>query len=487
MDRANEQHLALLLKKFSQKMYVDCVLKTEQIIKSCDDSSQFTQLEVIKTPDEAGDLAFRTAFDFPVYIMLSHPICKFRSHRNYPVGERVYIANLALVPVFFSSLNLMSVLKLWGERATGFFNPANSPLADSSALCWELPYASKPAEFSSMNFILQNGSDPQVVDPILTTIFEKYFQLLYWTFPHPGFSPSTHFLHGRTRISSQVKISKSLYIIEEINKTTRFFLEGKIIEGTNVTLRGLIMKDNRFFFQSFRAILDSDLAQQILTRPNLASSFINGVVAEVTQMHDEQHFKHSILTVIADYDYVESYYDILTALIGMMVDFKFANSDSLAEIETVADISSQVREAYLNIHRMLKVERSLSEVISNPFEFAINELFPAVVQDEGKLFYIHPLAWGLLKRWKLVRSDKSQQKEILLNLIRLLQLSENSSSMKLYLNRSSDYFQRLGVNKREFTRSVFHLGNAIRLLKTMRKTWTTSWQPSTSERPSSYA
>ncbi len=479
MDGTNEQHLAVLLKKFNQKMYIDYVLKTEQIVKSCGDSSQFTELEVIKTPDQAGDLAFRTAFDFPVYIMLSHPICKFRSHRNYPVGEKVYIANLALVPVFFSSLNLMSVLKLWGERATGFFNPANSPLADSGALCWELPYASKPAEFSSMNFILQNGSDPQTVDPILTAIFEKYFQLLYWTFPHPGFSPSTHFLHGSTRISSQVKISKSLYLIEEINRPSRFFLEGKIIDGTSVTLRGLVMKDNSFFFQSFPAILDSDLAEQILPRPNLESSLINGVVAEVTQTHDEQHFKNSILTVIADYDYVESYYDILTALIGMVVDFKFANSDSLTEIGSVADISLQVRQAYLSIDRMLKVKRSLSEVISNPFQFAIDSMFPAVVEDEGKLFYIHPLAWGLLKKWKLVRSDKGEQKEILLHLIRLLRLSESSSGMKLFLDKSADYFQKLGVNKREFTRSVFHLGNAIRLLKTMRKTWTSTWQRST--------
>src|SRR5208282_3333444 len=195
---------------------------------------------------------------------------------------------------------LMSVLKLWGERATGFFNPAHSPLNDSRELCWELPPASKPAEFSSMNFILQNGSDPQIVDPTLTTIFEKYFRLLFWEFPHLGFSPSTHFLHGSTKISSQVKISKSLYIIEAINKPASFFLEGKTIEGTYVTLRGLTMKGGTFFFQSFPAMLDSDLTEQILTRPNLASSFINGVVAEVTQMtHDEQRFtKHSLLTVV---------------------------------------------------------------------------------------------------------------------------------------------------------------------------------------------
>lgn len=467
-------------------MYLDYALKTDKIVKTCDDSSQFTQLEVIKTPDLAGDLAFRTAFDFPIYIMLSHPICKFRSHRNYPVGEKVYIANLGLVPVFFSSLNMMSVLKLWGEHATGFFNPTNSPLADSGALCWELPQASKPAEYSSMNFILQNGSGPQVVDASLTKIFEKYFRLLFWAFPHLGFSPSTHFLHGSTRISSQVKISKSLYVVEGIDKPTSFFMEGKVIDGTYVRLRGLTMKDGNFFFQSFPTLIDSDLAGEILSRPNLASSFINGVVAEVTQKtSDEQRLiKHSLMTVISDYG--ESYFDILTALIGMIADSKFSHSDSHTEIGTVADLALEVREAYLSIHRMLRVERSASEVLSNIFQLAIDALFPAVVEDQGKLFYVHPLAWGLLKQWNLVKSEKSEQKEILLHLRRLLQLSEKGSSMDLFLDESADYFQRRGVSKRDFTKSVFRLGRAIRLLKAMRKTWETSWQPTGIGPPTSY-
>jgi hypothetical protein len=233
------------------------------------------------------------------------------------------------------------------------------------------------------------------------------------------------------------------------------------------------MKDDRFLFQSFPAMLDSDLAEQILPRPNLASSFINGVVAEVTQRPDEQHFtKHSLLTVVSDYG--ESYYDIIAALTGIVADFKFTRSDSVTEIGTVTDLYAQVREAYLSIYRMLKVERSLSEVISNVFELIIDSMFPALVEDDGRLFYVHPLAWGFLKKWNLIRSEKSEQKEILLHLIRLLQLSESSSSMKLYLDKSSDYFQRLRINKLEFLRSVFQLGNAIRLLKAMRSTWTTS-------------
>ncbi len=464
-------------------MYLDYALKTDQIVKSCADHSQFTRLEVIKTPDHAGDLAFRTAFDFPTYIMLSHPICKFRSHRSYPVGEGFYIANLALVPVFFSSLNIMSVLKLWGERAEGFFNPANSPLADSSVLCWELPRASKPAEYSSMNFIVQNGSDPRVVDDYLTGVFEEYFRLMYWAFPQPGFSPSTHFLHGSARITSQVKISKSLYVIEGIEREDRFFVEGRAIEGTLVRLRGLTMKNGSFFFQTFPALIDQELANEILPRENLATSFLNGVVAEVTQKgRDEQRFyRRSLITIIADYG--ESYFDILTALLGMITDSRFSEGESLTEIGTVADLVLEGREAYLAIYRQLKVKRSISEVIGNIFQLAIDSMFPALIEDQGKLYFIHPLAWGLLKKWNLVTTDREDQKQILLNLRNLLKLSENDAFMKLYLDESADYFGHRGVNKLEFTKSVFQLGRAIRLLKSMRRIWESALQPNSGEQP----
>jgi hypothetical protein len=112
------------------------------------------------------------------------------------------------------------------------------------------------------------------------------------------------------------------------------------------------------------------------------------------------------------------------------------------------------------------------------FELVIDQMFPALVEDNGLLFYVHPLAWGLLKKWNLISSEKNKQKDVLLHLIRLLQISETSSSMKVYLDKSSDYFQRLAVSKRELTRSVYQLANAIRLLKVMRKIWTTSPQPS---------
>ena len=230
-NAGQEQHLALLLKSFNRSMYLSYVTGTERIIKGLENAN-CSGVERVRTPDGAGNIAFRVRFDYPVYVTLSHPICRFRSHRNYPVREGLFIANLGLVPVFFSSLNEMTVLKLWGDRAGEFFNPQNSPLADTKIRCWELGEASLPADFSSMNFIRQNGSEPGEAGKTLTEIYEKYFRLGYWSFPMKGFSPSTHFLHGRTQISSQVKIAKSIYVVDDIDsKPQRFEMEGKNSRG----------------------------------------------------------------------------------------------------------------------------------------------------------------------------------------------------------------------------------------------------------------
>lgn len=464
MQGVNEQHLAVLLKNFNKNIYLSYVLKLAKLISTYREGSAFPTIDIIRTPDLAGDLAFRVSFDFPVFIMLSHPICRFRSHRNYPIRENFYVANLGLVPVFFASLNLMTVLKLWGERADGFFNPTNSPLVDDSILCWELPQSTKSAEYSSMNFILQNSSDPVVADKYLTDIYEKYFRVAYWSFPRPGFSPSTHFLHGRTRISSQVKISKSLYVIEEIGRLRKFELEGQTIDAVEVQLRGLAENNGNYFFAHFPAFLDGVIAEQILRRENMKSSFINGIVAEIVQQGGR---KLSLMTVVADYG--ESYFDILTALIGIVADMIYSTTDSVTEIGTVDDLRQKVFDLYLDIHRHLKVSPTLSETTSNSFEIALNSLFPCILTQEHQVMVVHPMIWGFLKKWNLLRTDSEEQSEILTRLLRLMKLSDKISFMKLFLDDDAEFFGRLGVSKSNFIKSILQLIKDIRFCKMNRQ------------------
>ena len=468
-DAGNEQHLAKLLRSFNKPMYISYVHKTEKIISKSHQNSEYANVNIIKNYDGIGNLAFRLSFDYPVFITLSHPICRFRSHRNYPIRERLFIANLGLVPVFFSSLNIMTVLKLWGDRAESFFNPINSPLMDSETRCWELPEASRSSDFSSMNFILQHQSEPEEADIKIAEIYEKYFRLGYWSFPRRGFSPSTHFLHGRTRMSSQVKISKSLYVIKEIgNRTQKFELEGKIIEAVEVTLAGLNEKNGDYFFWYFPAFVDMEIVNK-MPKEKLGTSFVNGIVAEIIPWRKP---KLSLMTVIVDLG--ESYYDILASLIGIIADMKYSNTDSVAKICTVDELRENVFNLYLDIHKKLKVPRTLSEMISNSFDIALSSMFPVLIIDDQHVMMIHPLVWGFLKKWNLIGKDDNEQKQILVHLFTLMDLPATAGFSKIFLCDSAEFFEKRGVNKYRLIKSIWHLGRDIRLCKMMRKTLETS-------------
>lgn len=466
-DAGNEQHLSLLLKSFSRNMYLSYVNKTDRIINKCINEENYSDVERIRTPDGAGDIGFRIKFDYPVYITLSHPICRFRSHRNYPVRERLFIANLGLVPVFFSSLNEMTVLKLWGFRAEEFFNPANSPLADTEIKCWEMPEASSPLDYSSMNFIRQNGSEPVEASSRITEIFEKYFRLGYWSFPRRGFSPSTHFLHGRTRISSQVKISKSLYVIDEIDKKSNLLeLEGKNIEAVRVKLGGLAQGENGYYFAYFPAYIDTEIANKMLQRENLSSSFVNGIVSEVLCPGRP---RLSLMTVVADYG--ESYFDIIASLIGIIADKKYDEMNTVSEIGTVDQLREEVYNLYLDIHKKIKVDRTLSEIISNSFDIALDSMFPILIVSENrKVMMIHPLVWGFLKKYNLVMQNEKEQKEILIHLLSIMNLQKTTGFSNLFLSDGAEYFSSRGINKYQFIRSILKLVKDIRLCKMMRNT-----------------
>lgn len=466
-DAVNEQHLALLLKSFNKNMYLNYVDKTEKIINKCLNEKNYSTVERVRTPDGVGDIAFRLRFDYPVYIMLSHPICRFRSHRNYPIRERLFIANLGLVPVFFPSMREMTVLKLWGARAEEFFNPANSPLADTEITCWELPEASNPADFSSMNFIRQNNSEPEEAGSKLTEIFEKYFRLGYWSFPRRGFSPSTHFLHGRTQISSQVKVSKSLYVIGEVDKKPqRFELEGKSIEAIRVKLGGLAESEHGHYFTFFPAFIDTEIANRMLQRNNLGKSFVNGIVSEVSRNRKP---RLSLMTVVAEYG--ESYFDILASLIGIIADKKYRDNDAIAEIGKADQLREDVYNLYLDIYKKIRVDRTLSETISNPFDIALDAMFPVlIVAEDNNVMMIHPLVWGFLKKWNLIADDDKEQKEILIHLLSVMHLQRTTGFSKFYLTDSAEYFRERGINKYEFIRGALRLAKDIRLCKMIRKT-----------------
>jgi hypothetical protein len=239
--QASKYHLVDLLRNFNPWYYTDYMVKISGIASLYDEDNNLQKgdLRPLASGDLAGQIGFRGRFNLPVYNLLSHPVCKFRRQKNYQLREPYFIGRLGLVPVFFSSLNQMAVMKLWGNRADQFFNPSNAPLPETDIACWEFPTSNRPVEYSTLNFLEQNGSYPEDAGIYLTEIFERYLRLGYWSFPSKGFPTSAHFLFSRDRISSFIRVSKSLFLVEKIGNLQVITVEGKSVETRQIQVKGL--------------------------------------------------------------------------------------------------------------------------------------------------------------------------------------------------------------------------------------------------------
>jgi hypothetical protein len=376
-EGVTEQHLIKLLKYFDNPIYLDYIVK---VCRICSYWKDTVDIAIIESYDSVGDIGFRAKFSFPVFILLSHPLCRIRSHKDYPLRESFFITNLGLILVFFSSLNQMTIMKLYGHLASDFFNPSSEPLEpqdpQQGVICWEFPVSSRPVEYSSMNFIELNDSQPRDAGPYMTAIFDKYFRLLYWSFPRKGFSLSTHFLYTRDRISSFVKVAKSIYLIEKIGNPHFMLIEGKYVETRKVYMKGLNVNSAGYSFDTFDALMDADAANEIMLRSNSEQLFVNGIVTELRQSGG---IRNEIMTVIADY--VLSTYDIIQALIGIVVSIRYTNSSKPFDVGDINDIREEVANILVDIKKDIIVPPTISDSVNHLFEICLTQMFPLVVID----------------------------------------------------------------------------------------------------------
>jgi hypothetical protein len=422
-------------------------------------------IEFVKSHDLAGNIAFRMSFKYPVYIMLSHPICRFSSRRQYPVREGSFIANRGLVPVFFPTLNIMTVLILYNDRAEGFFSPINSPLSDTGMICWELPPSAKPAEYSTMNFILLNNSDVKVADKQVSHICEKYFIFSYWPCTTRGFVPSTHFLHSRQKITSIVNVIKSLYIIDEIGMIKNLYIEGYPIECREVYLKILTENNGEYYFKNIYALMDSEIAETFKKR-ELQKGFLNAIVTELYYTGGK---RSNILNIIVDYG--DSYFELLQCLIGIIINKLYYTNSYLSYVCNRDTLREKVFEAYIDIRRNLKLPATISDKITESFDIALQSLFQVIVIDNSNIYHVHPILLGFMKSWNLLVIEKKLQNKILLHLLRLLEYTEHDRYMDIYLSRDIEFFRNRGISKSDFTKSIMRVGRMIKFAKMMNNTW----------------
>jgi len=458
----HENHLGKLLQNFDRNTYLDYILTNESVLQSIGESV-LEHGEIVKSSDLGGNLAFRLKFGLPTYVTLSHPICRFRTRHNYPVRQYSYFASLGLVPVYFASLNRISILKLYGERTENFFSPNSTPLSNAGIDCWEFPISAKPLEYSSMNFLIQNESVPRPAEAQISAIMNKYFTYGFWNWDTSKFNSCSHFLHTREKVTSVINIRKTICVVEELGRKSTVPLEGHMIECREAHLKILNMDGQSPSWEYVTGLLDLDLSEEMSSRSN-EFSFLNAIITDISSSGGR---KFSILTVIADYG--NSHFELLLSFIGIIAWSSFLRNTSVARLFSVMELKEKVYDLIIEAQHEVKLPYTLSNQVQNSFEIALRSLFPMLVLDSQSVLFMHPLCIGLLKSWNLLDKNIFGE-EFLKHFLNLLDESTGLRSMRLYTSEHSEMLGKLKISKPNFIKCLIRLGKLISLIRNMDNT-----------------
>ncbi len=144
--------------------------------------------------------------------------------------------------------------------------------------------------------------------------------------------------------------------------------------------------------------MDRDLADEIMLRNNPESSFINGILVELTQTGGR---RNSIITLRAEY--ALSTYDIIQYLIGIVSTNRYRVSSDLADIGDIDDIREGVASLFYEIKRDILMPSTISDTINDLFGICLSQMFPVLLIDCRRVKMVHPLMWGCLKKMESIK------------------------------------------------------------------------------------
>lgn len=464
-QRTIEQHLSNLLKRFDKNMYINYMQKAEVLKTKIQDLDLDEKTEIIKSPDDVGTVSLKISFDLPVYIVLSHPICRLKTQKRYPIGAHSYIANLGLVPLYFATANVMTVMKMWGRRTDRFFSPVNEPIPEDSIACWEISKVDKDIEYSTMNFLSGEDSTENLVSEDILDLFERYLKFAYWSFPKRGFTFSTHILYKQEEITSVIKVAKSLYIIERIGERRKLRIEDKTIDCVWCRIRGLSKNDGSYALVPFDVLIDEELAERLSKDGH---GFINGMVTELREDGSREEFMISVQ------DYGESNTDLFQALIGMVSISKYTDNDSVCFVGRKDEIKKEVNEIVDKIHLKIDLKTSIGDVVLSSFDSLLDLLFPLFIAEGQDIYYVHPLVISFITKYGITMEDIKNDRKILTSLLQLMnRCSRERNFTSLYISDETDYLcskiSNKNVSKERILRDVVKISKLIRVLKLVQK------------------
>ena len=444
--RLEEVHLLPLLAQQFPDMEESYKNNLKALLQNADLSSALQCYKDSFTP-----IFFRFNIQLPAFFLLSEPLSRFKAYKQYIIpkaDEHKFYASLGIIPVYFSNLNRISCLKLWGNQAVGFFTPYSQPLRQQNESIWQFGVGTdNPAEFSSLNFVLRNGADERKVPESIREAVLNYFQYGFWSFPRKGFSSSAHIIHSRENINHILKVTKGIYIVKHINEAQQERLAPDYWGWVQrVELQAFNWRGDS---TTLSVYLPTDVVKEIwneIEEERKSELIINGLIYDFrAKIHDESE-KLRLLSVTAGF--MATDIELIKTLTGYCAAEKFYfNKETLGAIGTISELESSVLHKHAPFARKIEQACTMLGSVDDPIQYVMDELYPMIVRQEKNVFFVHPVILSALAAFGQYDLLRDRDKIFFVNFIHLLeQLKASRNFQALRFTDDTEYFKKIGVD-----------------------------------------
>jgi len=469
-----ENRLINLLREFDTDLTLSYLQKTKKLNDELENANLIDYFTAIKDPTLADPIAFRLEFSEPIFVLLSHPLCRMHARMLYPIEfewERFYVTQLGILPVFFLDLNTITIIKFWSEAAEQVSSQALSVILGKEAACMELSPGKRNIPYSSMNFIIAFGADLWKTRGSADEVLRNYLKYAYWTNPKPGFCFSTHFLHTRASIKYVLKVAKTLCLVDEIDGYARIQILNRTMHARKVRIKILAEKDGAFFFMRREAYVPNDVLNELLQTQEkdnieLHESFLNAVVLEIR----EKKGSFELLSVLSDIG--ASYFELAQTMIGYVLMRIFDSGDKVAKVCDIKELKASFEDLLGQVGKYIRLPPTLSERIEGAFDFALKSLYPIFIYENNTIYFLHPLFFSYFHSKPaldfLFRDEGKGQLVRFLNFVE--KVNSEATYMELYLDETLDMLSQLcGEYKKEVLIKLLSLIRRIKISKLLRR------------------
>ena len=461
-----ENHLIILLKDFDPNLalsYLNGVKSTRDMIQA----KGLYGVEEIQDEALVDPIGFRIPFKEPTFIMLSHPICRLRSKVPYPKQiewERFFVTHLGMVPVYLVNLNVITVLKFWGDDSSLVVSRPFQDELDKGDVLFELRPSVRPVQYSSMNFVLQFGAKLYTAPMQLLEPFQRYYGFLFWANPGKGYTFSSHFLHRRTQITTFMKVTKSLFTIRSIGNTKQIYVQGRSIECKEIDLVGFAFEDDNVReVKGIRSVVPVDIITE-LEKKDVRRCFLNAMMTELRSGTWRANLLSNILEI------GESLFDLTSSLIGIQVDRLYHESDRPAYVCTMGELRKSTTQLLKQLFGLIDLPSTISDSVDH-FGLALRSLYPFIIIEGEKVLFAHPIILGFLVQQGMLGLVTHRDDKAMADLLNLLEKIHDlhGSPMQIYIDPRMDRFK--AGNKKESMYELLSINNRIALYKSLHQSF----------------